>query len=193
MTDRRTGERAGKGATINGAALGIGAATVMGLAEPGAKVLLGGKNVEGAQDLAQRARAEGCGARAVATQVGRGGDNRRLVETKLGELGGPQVYRATKGLLVAFVRAIPLARAPYGLGACAGSPVATDDAAAIPRPCGPGGGDGEVSRVLRKTAPRGRLARPGDIADDHAFHASEGAAMITGTGTMLDIDGGRNI
>ena len=106
--------------------MGIGAATAKGLAEPGAKVLLGHKNVEGPHLLAQRLRAEGRGARAVATQVGRGGDNRRLVETELGEFGGLQVYSATKGLLVAFVRAISLACAAYGVGGYAVSPAATD-------------------------------------------------------------------
>ena len=126
MTDGRTGEFAGKVAIIIGAALSIGAAMVKGPAEPGAEVLLGHKNVEGPHLLAQRLRAEGRGARAVATQVRRGGDKCRLVETKLGEFGGLQVQSATKVLRVALLRAISLAWAPYGLGACAVDPVATD-------------------------------------------------------------------
>ena len=263
MTDGRTGELAGKVAIITGAASGIGAATARRFAELGAKVVLGDKNLEGAQDLAQRLRAEGCGARAVAAEVGRAEDNRRLVETALGEFGGLhiavanagiaesatpiedvtdeqidalltvnlrgpillarevaaifkgqrsgvflatastaaarprpglQVYSATKGALVALVRAIALEWAPYGARACAVSPVATDTPM-LPRFHGSAAkaaaSEDEVLEAFKRTVPLGRLARPEDIADGFAFLASERAAMITGT--VLDVDGGRNI
>lgn len=107
---------------------------------------------------------------------------------------GLQVYSATKGAVVALVRALALEWAPFGARACALSPVATDtpmlvhfhgSAAAAAED------EAAIHEAFRRTVPLGRLARPEEIADAAAYLASDRAAMMTGT--VLDVDGGRNI
>ncbi|NMP23648.1 SDR family NAD(P)-dependent oxidoreductase [Sulfobacillus harzensis] len=107
---------------------------------------------------------------------------------------GIQVYSATKGAVIAFVRALALEWAPYGVRACAVSPVATDtpmlpkfQAAAGSTTDNPD----DILEAFRKTVPLGRLAQPGDIAEAVCFLASDRARMLTGT--ILDVDGGRNL
>ncbi len=107
---------------------------------------------------------------------------------------GLQVYSATKGALIAFVRALALEWAPYGVRACAVSPVATDTpmlplfkAAAGKVMDDPK----EILESFRQTVPLGVLAQPEDIAQAVCFLVSDRARLMTGT--ILDVDGGRNI
>lgn len=107
---------------------------------------------------------------------------------------GLQVYSATKGAVVALVRALALEWAPFGARACAISPVATDTPMLV-RFHGSAAADAPdeaaIHEAFRRTVPLGRLAKPEEIADAAAYLASDRAAMITGT--VLDVDGGRNI
>lgn len=107
---------------------------------------------------------------------------------------GIQVYSATKGAVIALVRALALEWAPFGIRACAVSPVATDTPM-LPQFKGaagsPSSDDTAITESFRQTVPLGRLAQPQDIADAVCFLASDRARMMTGT--ILDVDGGRNI
>ena len=105
---------------------------------------------------------------------------------------GLQVYSATKGAVVALVRALALEWAPYGARACALSPVATDTPM-LTRFHGSAAASAEdedaIRENFRRTVPLGRLAKAEEIADAAVYLASDRAAMITGT--VLDVDGGR--
>lgn len=107
---------------------------------------------------------------------------------------GLQVYSATKGAVVALVRALALEWAPFGARACALSPVATDTPM-LPQFHGSAAAEAKdeaaILEAFRRTVPLGRLAKPEEIADAAAYLASDRARMITGT--VLDVDGGRNI
>ena len=107
---------------------------------------------------------------------------------------GIQVYSATKGAVIAFVRALALEWAPYGVRACAVSPVATNTPMLPQFQSAAGNREEDVSTVLesfRKTVPLGRLADAEDIAEAIGFLVSDRARMMTGT--VLDVDGGRNL
>lgn len=107
---------------------------------------------------------------------------------------GLQVYSATKGAVIALVRALALEWAPFGIRACAVSPVATDTPM-LPLFQGAAGADtGDAESILesfRKTVPLGVLAQPRDIAEAVLFLVSDRARLMTGT--ILDVDGGRNV
>ncbi len=107
---------------------------------------------------------------------------------------GIQVYSATKGAVIALVRALALEWAPFGIRVCAVSPVATDTPM-LPQFKSAAGSassdDALIAESFRQTVPLGRLAQPRDIADAVCFLASDRARMMTGT--ILDVDGGRNI
>lgn len=107
---------------------------------------------------------------------------------------GIQVYSATKGAVIAFVRALALEWAPFGARVCAVSPVATRTPMLPQFQAAAGSVDGDSDAIMesfRKTVPLGRLARPQDIAEAVCFLASDRANMMTGT--IMDVDGGRNI
>ncbi len=107
---------------------------------------------------------------------------------------GIQVYSATKGAVIAFVRALALEWAPFGVRACAVSPVATDTPM-LPQfraAAGSASADADaITESFRRTVPLGRLAQAEDIAEAVCFLVSDRARMMTGT--ILDVDGGRNI
>lgn len=107
---------------------------------------------------------------------------------------GIQVYSATKGAVIALVRALALEWAPFGIRACAVSPVATDTPMLPQFKAAAGSSSADsaaIAESFRQTVPLGRLAQPEDIADAVCFLASDRARMMTGT--ILDVDGGRNI
>lgn len=107
---------------------------------------------------------------------------------------GIQVYSATKGAVIAFIRALALEWAPFGIRACAISPVATDTPM-LPQFHGPASAANDdiasIHQSFRQTIPLGTLAAPKDIAEGVLFLVSDRARLITGT--VLDVDGGRNI
>lgn len=107
---------------------------------------------------------------------------------------GIQVYSATKGAVIAFIRALALEWAPFGIRACAVSPVATDTPMLPQFQAAAGSTANDPEAILesfRKTVPLGRLASPQDIAEAVCFLSSDAARMLTGT--ILDVDGGRNL
>ena len=107
---------------------------------------------------------------------------------------GIQVYSATKGAVIAFIRGLALEWAPYGVRACAVSPVATDTPMLPQFQSAAGSTSGDAETILesfRQTVPLGRLAQTRDIAEAVCFLVSERARMMTGT--ILDVDGGRTV
>ncbi len=107
---------------------------------------------------------------------------------------GIQVYSSTKGAVIALIRALALEWAPFGIRACAISPVATDTPM-LPQFHGPASAAQDdiasIHQSFRQTIPLGTLATPKDIAEGILFLVSDRARLITGT--VLEVDGGRNI
>jgi 3-oxoacyl-[acyl-carrier protein] reductase len=97
---------------------------------------------------------------------------------------GGQVYAASKGAVVTFVKGLALEAAPFGVRVVALAPVATVT------PMLSGVDEDGLARYIA-TVPLGRLNQPEDIGRAAVFLASDDAAMITGS--CLEVDGGRCI
>jgi NADP-dependent 3-hydroxy acid dehydrogenase YdfG len=88
----------GKAVAITGASSGIGEATARLLAERGAAVVLGARRADRLDKLAGEIRANGGRAVAVATDVTRPGDLRRLVDRAVTEFGRLDVLVGNAGI-----------------------------------------------------------------------------------------------
>ncbi|MGD0607886.1 MAG: SDR family oxidoreductase [Streptosporangiaceae bacterium] len=88
----------GKAIAITGASSGIGKATARLLAERGAAVVLGARRADRLDKLAEDIRASGGRAVAVATDVTRAGDLRRLVDRAVTEFGRLDVLVGNAGI-----------------------------------------------------------------------------------------------
>jgi len=88
----------GKAIAITGASSGIGEATARLLAERGAAVVLGARRADRLDKLAEDIRASGGRAVAVATDVTRAGDLRRLVDRAVTEFGRLDVLVGNAGI-----------------------------------------------------------------------------------------------
>jgi NADP-dependent 3-hydroxy acid dehydrogenase YdfG len=88
----------GKAVAITGASSGIGEATARLLAERGAAVVLGARRADRLDELAGEIRASGGRAVAVATDVTRPGDLRRLVDRAVTEFGRLDVLVGNAGI-----------------------------------------------------------------------------------------------
>lgn len=92
---------------------------------------------------------------------------------------GLNIYCASKGAVVAFMKSMALELAPYGIRANCINPVATNTPMV----------DEEQRSKFIHSIPLGRLAQPIDMANTALFLASDEATMITGVD--LEVDGGR--
>ncbi|PWA12161.1 short chain dehydrogenase [Pueribacillus theae] len=92
---------------------------------------------------------------------------------------GLNIYCASKGAVVAFMKSMALELAPHGIRVNSINPVATNTPMV----------DEEQRKKFIGTIPLGRLAKPTDMANTALFLASDEAAMITGVD--LEVDGGR--
>lgn len=92
---------------------------------------------------------------------------------------GLNIYCASKGAVVTFMKSMALELAPFGIRVNCINPVATDTPML----------DEEQRSKYVKTIPLGRLAQPIDIANAALFLASDEGSMITGVD--LEVDGGR--
>lgn len=104
---------------------------------------------------------------------------------------GLQAYVASKGAVETFSKALALELAPNHINVNVLHPGPADTSM-----LGQFSGDGEnvddtKKEVFEKSVPLGRLLQPKDIANSIAFLLSDDAEMITGT--VLHVDGGRNI
>lgn len=99
---------------------------------------------------------------------------------------GLSAYAASKGGMVTLTRQLALELAADGIRVNAICPVATDTSM-LPEFTS----EGLAMEELAASIPLGRLATPEDIAQSAAFLASDRASMITGT--ILEVDGGRDI
>jgi len=88
----------GKAVAITGASSGIGEATARLLAERGAAVVLGARRADRLDELAEEIRESGGRAVAVATDVTRPGDLRRLVDCAVTEFGRLDVLVGNAGI-----------------------------------------------------------------------------------------------
>lgn len=99
---------------------------------------------------------------------------------------GLSAYCAAKGGMITLTKQLAYELAPDDIRVNAICPVATDTSM-LPQFSG---GDLSVES-MRSTIPLGRLAEPDDIAQAAGFLASDEASMVTGT--VLEVDGGRDI
>lgn len=88
----------GKAVAITGASSGIGEATARLLAERGAAVVLGARRADRLDELAEEIRESGGRAVAVATDVTRPGDLRRLVDSAVTQFGRLDVLVGNAGI-----------------------------------------------------------------------------------------------
>lgn len=103
---------------------------------------------------------------------------------------GFNAYAMAKGAVNTLTRALALELAPWKVRVNAIAPVATDTPM-LREFIGAGRSDEEGRRAFLATIPLGRLNTPEDNAAALAYLASDEAAMVTGT--ILEVDGGRDI
>jgi 3-oxoacyl-[acyl-carrier protein] reductase len=103
---------------------------------------------------------------------------------------GFNAYAAAKGWVNAFTRALAIELAPFKVRVNAIAPVATDTPM-LRDFIGPSRTEEEGRKAFVATIPLGRLNTPEDNAAALAYLASDDAAMVTGT--VLEVDGGRDI
>lgn len=104
---------------------------------------------------------------------------------------GLQAYVASKGAVESFTKTLAIELAPYHINVNVLHPGPADTAM-----LGQFSGDGDnvdetKKEVFEKSVPLGRLLKPNDIANSVKFLLSDEAEMVTGT--VLHVDGGRNI
>lgn len=99
---------------------------------------------------------------------------------------GLSAYAAAKGGMITLTKQLAYELAEDGIRVNAVCPVATDTDM-LPEFAGAG----LSVDAMAETIPLGRLAQPEDVASAAAFLASEEASMVTGT--VLEVDGGRDI
>ncbi len=103
---------------------------------------------------------------------------------------GFNAYAAAKGAVNALTRALALELAPWKVRVNAVAPVATDTPM-LRDFIGRQRSEEEGRAAFVATIPLGRLGRPEDSAAALAYLASDDASMVTGT--ILEVDGGRDI
>lgn len=96
-------------------------------------------------------------------------------------------YAASKGGMVALMRAMALEGAPFGIRAAAILPGATDTPM-LRREADHASDPGALLEQFRGAQPTGRLGTPEDVADVAVFLASDAARFVTGS--CIAADGG---
>jgi NAD(P)-dependent dehydrogenase (short-subunit alcohol dehydrogenase family) len=89
----------GKVALVTGASQGLGRALALAYAKEGASLVVNSRNEEGIRPVAEEVEGLGAEVLAVAADVSRGEDSRRLVEEAVGRFGGIDVLVNNAGLL----------------------------------------------------------------------------------------------
>ncbi len=103
---------------------------------------------------------------------------------------GFNAYAMAKGAVNTLTKSLALELAPFQIRVNAVAPVATDTPM-LRDFIGTKRGEEEGRRAFAATIPLGRLNTPEDNAAALAYLASDDAAMVTGT--VLEVDGGRDI
>ncbi|GAB3798158.1 SDR family NAD(P)-dependent oxidoreductase [Virgibacillus kimchii] len=104
---------------------------------------------------------------------------------------GLQAYVASKGAVEAFSKALALELAPYQINVNVLHPGPSDTEMLGQFSAEGASVDNTKKEVFESSVPLGRLLKPEDIAHSIKFLLSDEAAMMTGS--ILHVDGGRNI
>ncbi|WP_067726110.1 SDR family NAD(P)-dependent oxidoreductase [Oceanobacillus damuensis] len=104
---------------------------------------------------------------------------------------GLQAYVASKGAVESFTKAMALELAPFHINVNILHPGPADTTMLGKFTAAEAEIEDTKKEIFEKSVPLGRLIQPDDIANSIKFLLSEEANMITGT--ILHVDGGRNI
>ncbi|WP_249870401.1 SDR family NAD(P)-dependent oxidoreductase [Oceanobacillus saliphilus] len=104
---------------------------------------------------------------------------------------GLQAYVASKGAVETFTKALALELAPFHINVNILHPGPADTTMLGQFAAAGAKVEDTKKEIFEKSVPLGRLIQPNDIANSIKFLLSEEANMITGT--ILHVDGGRNI